>query len=71
MYRLPNRKNAPVTPPKKRSPAPPSPPKLVPSSSSEFPTRKDKGKGKAREIYISESERNKLKQKLDRYKELH
>jgi hypothetical protein len=38
MYRLSNRKDAPVTPPKKRSPAPPSPPKLVPSSSSEFPT---------------------------------
>jgi hypothetical protein len=69
MYRLSNRKDAPVTPPKKRSPAPPSPPKLVPSSSSEFPTRKDKGKGKAREIYISETERNKLKQELDRYKE--
>jgi hypothetical protein len=63
MYRLPNRKNAPVTPPKKHSPAPPSPPKL-------FPTRTDKGKGKAREIYISQSERNKLKQKLDQYKEL-
>jgi hypothetical protein len=56
MYRLPNRKDAPVTSPKKRSPAPPSPPKFVPSSSSEFPTRKDKGKGKAREIYISETE---------------
>jgi hypothetical protein len=69
MYRLPNRKDAPVTSPKKRSPAPPSPPKLVPSSSSEFPTQKDKGKGKAREIYISETERNKLKQRLDRYKE--
>jgi hypothetical protein len=65
MYRLPNRKDAPVTSPKKRSPAPPSPPKLVPSSSSEFPTRKDKGKGKARDIYISETERNKLKRKLD------
>jgi hypothetical protein len=65
MYRLSNRRNTPVTPPKKRSPAPPSPPKLNPSSSSEFPTRKDKGKGKAREIYISQSERNKLKQKLD------
>jgi hypothetical protein len=38
MYQLPNRKKAPVTPPKKRSPAPPSPPKLYPSSSSEFPT---------------------------------
>jgi hypothetical protein len=71
MYRLPNRKNAPVTPPKKHTPAPLSPPKPNPSSSSEFPSRKDKGKGKAREIYISESERNKLKQKLDRYKELH
>jgi hypothetical protein len=72
MYRLSSRKNTPVkTPPKKRSPAPLSPPKLYPSSSSEFPTRKDKGKGKAREVYISESERNKLKQKLDRYKELH
>jgi hypothetical protein len=71
MYRLPNRKGIPVTSPKKRLPAPPSPPKLNPSSSSEFPTRKDKGKGKAREIYISESERNKLKQKLDQYKELH
>jgi hypothetical protein len=73
MYRLSNRKDAPVTPPKKRSPAPPSPQKLVPSSSSEFPTQKDKGKGKgkgkAREIYISETERNKLKQELDRYKE--
>jgi hypothetical protein len=69
MYQLPNRKDAPITSPKKRSPAPPSPPKLVPSSSSEFPTRKDKGKGKAREIYISETEHNKLKQKLDRYKE--
>jgi hypothetical protein len=69
MYRLPNRKDIPVTPPRKRSPAPPSPPKPVPLSSSEFPTRKDKGKGKAREIYISETERNKLKQKLDRYKE--
>jgi hypothetical protein len=71
MFRLPNRKGIPVKSPKKRSPAPPSPQKLVPSSSSEFPTRKDKGKGKAREIYISESERNKLKLKLDRYKELH
>jgi hypothetical protein len=50
-------------------PAPQSPPKLVPSSSSKFPTRKDKGKGKAREIYISETERNKLKQELDQYKE--
>jgi hypothetical protein len=69
MYRLSNRKNAPVTSPKKRSLAPPSPPKLNPSS--KFPSRKDKGKGKAREIYISESERNKLKQKLDQYKELH
>jgi hypothetical protein len=69
MYQLPNRKNTPVTPPKKRSPAPPSPPKLVPLSSSEFPTQKDKGKGKAREIYISETECNKLKQELDRYKE--
>jgi hypothetical protein len=69
MYRLASRKNKPATPPKKRSPAPPSPPKLNPSSSSEFPTRKDKGKGKARDIYISETERNKLKQKLDRYKE--
>jgi hypothetical protein len=71
MYRLSNRKKAPVTQTKKRSPAPPSPPKLNPLSSSEFPSRKDKGKGKAREIYISQSERNKLKQKLDRYKELH
>ena len=71
MYQLSNRKNAPVTSPKKRSPAPPSPPKLNPLSSSEFPSRKDKGKGKAREVYISESERNKIKQKLDRYKELH
>jgi hypothetical protein len=71
MYRLPNRKNVPVKSTKKCSPAPPSPPKLTPSSSSEFPSRKDKGKGKAREIYISQSERNKLKQKLDRYKELH
>jgi hypothetical protein len=71
MYRLPNRKNTPVISPRKRSLASPSPPKLVPSSSSKFPTQKDKGKGKAREIYISESERNKLKQKLDRYKELH
>jgi hypothetical protein len=71
MYRLPNRKNIPVTSTKKCSPAPPSPPKLSPSSSSEFTSRKDKGKGKAREIYISQSERNKLKQKLDRYKELH
>jgi hypothetical protein len=71
MYRLVSRKQKPATPPKKCSPAPPSPPKLVPSSSSEFPTRKDKGKGKAREIYISESERNKLKLKLERYKELH
>jgi hypothetical protein len=69
MYQLPNRKKAPVTPPKKCSPAPPSPPRLVPSSSSKFPTQKDKGKGKAREIYISETERNKLKQKLDQYKE--
>jgi hypothetical protein len=69
MYRLPNRKNIPVITTKKRSPAPP--PKLTPSSSSEFPSQKDKGKGKAREIYISQSERNKLKQKLDRYKELH
>jgi hypothetical protein len=69
MYRLAKRKNAHPTPPKKRSPAPPSPPKLYPSSSSEFPTQKDKGKGKAREVYISETERNKLKQKLDRYKE--
>jgi hypothetical protein len=65
MYRLSNRKNAPVTSPKKRSLAPPSPPKLNPLSSSKFPSRKDKGKGKAREIYISQSERNKLKQKLE------
>jgi hypothetical protein len=65
MFRLPNRKNIPVTSPRKCSPAPPSPPKLNPLSSSEFPSRTDKGKGKAREIYISESERNKLKQKLD------
>jgi hypothetical protein len=69
MYRLASRKNKPTTPPKKRSPAPPSPPKLYPSSSSEFPTRKDKGKGKARDVYISQSERNKLKLKLDQYKE--
>jgi hypothetical protein len=65
MYRLPNRRGIPITSTKKRSPAPPSPPKLNPSSSSEFPSRKDKGKGKAREIYISHSERNKLKQKFD------
>jgi hypothetical protein len=71
MYRLASRKQKPATPPKKHSPAPPSPPKLVPSSSSEFPTRKDKGKGKARDVYISESERKKLQLKLDRYKELH
>jgi hypothetical protein len=71
MYRLVSRKQKPATPPKKRSPAPPSPPKLVPSSSSKFPTRKDKGKGKARDIYISESERKKLQIKLDQYKELH
>jgi hypothetical protein len=71
MYRLSSRKNTPVKTPKKRSPAPPSPPKLNPSSSSECPSQKDKGKGKAREIYISQSERNKLKQKLDQYKELH
>jgi hypothetical protein len=71
MYRLPNRKGIPVTSPRKRLPAPPSPPKPNPSSSSEFPSWTDKGKGKAREIYISESERNKLQQKLDRYKELH
>jgi hypothetical protein len=69
MYRLANRKDKPATPPKKRSPAPPSPPKLYPLSSSEFPTRKDKGKGKARDVYISQSERNKLKLKLDQYKE--
>jgi hypothetical protein len=69
MYRLASRKDKPATPPKKHSPAPPSPPKLYPSSSSEFPTRKDKGKGKARETYISQSERIKLKQKLDQYKE--
>jgi hypothetical protein len=72
MYRLASRKQKPATPPKKRSPAPPSPPKLNLSSSSEFPTRKDKGKGKAREtreVYISHSERNKLKAELDRYKE--
>jgi hypothetical protein len=69
MYRLASRKQKPATPPKKRSPAPPSPPKLYPSSSSEFPTRKDKGKGKARDVYISQSERNKLKIKLDQYKE--
>jgi hypothetical protein len=69
MYRLASRKDKPATPPKKRSPAPPSPPKLYPSSSSEFPTRKDKGKGKARDVYISQSERNKLKLKLDQYKE--
>jgi hypothetical protein len=72
MYRLASRKQKPATPPKKRSPAPPSPPKLYPSSSSEFPTRKDKGKGKAREtgeVYISHSERNKLKAQLDQYKE--
>jgi hypothetical protein len=70
MYRLPNRKDIPVTSPRKRLLAPPSPPKLNPSSSSEFPSQTDKGKGKAREIYISQSERNKLKQKLDRYKEV-
>jgi hypothetical protein len=52
MYQLPNRKGIPVTSPKKRSLALLSPPKLNPSSSSEFPTRKDKGKGKAREIHI-------------------
>jgi hypothetical protein len=69
MYQLPNRKNISVTSPRQRSPAPPSPPKLNPLSSSEVPSRKDKGK--ARDIYISQSERNKLKQKLDRYKELH
>jgi hypothetical protein len=69
MYRLASRKEKPATPPKKRSLAPPSPPKLYPSSSSEFPTRKDKGKGKARDVYISQSERNKLKLKLDQYKE--
>jgi hypothetical protein len=69
MYRLASRKQKPATPPKKRSPAPLSPPKLYPSSSSEFPTRKDKGKGKAREVYISHSERNKLKAELDQYKE--
>jgi hypothetical protein len=69
MYRLASRKSKPATPPKKHSPAPPSPPKLYPSSSSEFPTRKDKGKGKARDVYISQSERNKLKLKLDQYKE--
>jgi hypothetical protein len=74
MYRLASRKQKPATPPKKHSPAPLSPPKLYPLSSSEFPTRKDKGKGKAREtrdVYISESERKKLQLKLDRYKELH
>jgi hypothetical protein len=69
MYRLASRKEKPATPPKKRSLAPPSPPKLYPSSSSEFPTRKDKGKGKARDVYISQSKRNKLKLKLDQYKE--
>jgi hypothetical protein len=69
MYRLASRKQKPATPPKKHSLAPPSPPKLYPSSSSEFPTRKDKGKGKARDVYISQSERNKLKLKLDQYKE--
>jgi hypothetical protein len=69
MYRLASRKTKPATPPKKPSPAPPSPPKLYPLSSSEFPTRKDKGKGKARDVYISQSERNKLKLKLDQYKE--
>jgi hypothetical protein len=69
MYRLASRKSKPATPPKKHSLAPPSPPKLYPSSSSEFPTRKDKGKGKARDVYISQSERNKLKLKLDQYKE--
>jgi hypothetical protein len=71
MYRLPNRKNIPVTSTKKHSPAPPSPPKLNPSSSSEFPAQKDKGKGKARETYISQSERIRLQKKLDRYKEMH
>jgi hypothetical protein len=71
MYRLPNGRGIPVTSPRKCSLAPPSPPKLNPLSSSKFPSRKDKGKGKAREIYISQSERNKLKQKLDQYKELH
>jgi hypothetical protein len=39
------------------------------SNTSEFPTRKDKGKGKARDVYISQSKRNKLKLKLDQYKE--
>jgi hypothetical protein len=57
MYRLASRKSKPATPPKKHSPAPPSPPKLYPSSSSKFPTRKDKGKGKARDVYISQSEK--------------
>jgi hypothetical protein len=69
MYQLASRKSKPATPPKKHSPAPLSPPKLYPSSSSEFPTWKDKGKGKARDVYISQSERNKLKLKLDQYKE--
>jgi hypothetical protein len=69
MYRLASRKDKPATPPKKHSPAPLSPPKLYLLSSSEFPTRKDKGKGKARDVYISQSERNKLKLKLDQYKE--
>jgi hypothetical protein len=71
MYQLPNRKDTPIKTPKKCSLAPPSPPKLYPSSSSEFPTWHDKGKGKARDIFISQSERNKLQQKLDWYKELH
>jgi hypothetical protein len=72
MYRLPNnRKDTPIKTPKKHSLAPLSPPKLYPSSSSEFPTRKDKGKGKARETFISQSERIRLQKKLDWYKEMH
>jgi hypothetical protein len=71
MYRLPNRKDTPIKTSKKRSPAPPSPPKLYPSSSSEFPSWIDKGKGKARDIFISQSKRNELQHKLDQYKKLH
>jgi hypothetical protein len=61
MYRLlNNRKETPIISPKKHLQALPSPPKLYPSSSSEFPTQKDKGKGKARDIFISQSKRNEL-----------
>jgi hypothetical protein len=69
MYRLPNRKDIPVITKEAFTGSPVTTKTCIHHLHLSFPTRKDKGKGKAREIYISQSERNKLKQKLDRYKE--